>query len=229
MYFCLDTPMKVRLICVRCYSDLSWELIPHPKTVPFKRWKDKFFKWFGEYFEFFFHVNLSLYSYAHQIHTFTICPLQCYPITPLTVAEKLVGCSLVFITLSIPSRCCIWQCILISFSCQWLAETFEDRREREAEGEWIGLENCKRISSAVGERDCWCRCLKGMLVVCTCPVNLLVSCVTNTALHSCPSGHQFLSPPSPPVHPARTNACCYTQPIKLFRAWLQQIEHDHSQ
>ena len=172
---------------------------------------------------------VSLYSHAQQIHTFAICLLQCYPITPLMVAEKLLGCSLVFITLSIPGRCCIWQCILISFSCQWLAETFEGWREREAEGEWIGLENWERISSAEGERDCWCRCLRGMLVVCICPVNLPVSCVTNTVLHSYPSGHQFLSPSSPPVHPATTNACRYTQCIKLFRAGLQRIEHNCSQ
>lgn len=38
-----------------------------------------------------------------------------------------------------------------------------------------------------------------MVVVCVCHVTL-VSCVTNTALHSSPSGHPFLSPPSP-VHP----------------------------
>jgi len=80
-------------------------------------------------------VNLSLYSHAQQIHTFAICLLQCYPVTPLTVAEELLGCSLALITLSVPRHCCIWQCILISFSRQRLAEMFEDRGEREAEGE----------------------------------------------------------------------------------------------
>lgn len=49
---------------------------------------------------------------------------------------------------------------------------------------------------------------------------------TQLCIH--PSGHQFLSPPSHPVHPARANAC-YTQCIKLFRAWLQWIEHNYSQ
>lgn len=78
LYFCLDTPMKVRLICVRCYSDLSRESIPHPATLPFKRWKDKFFKRFEEYFEVFFHVNLSLYSYAQQIHNLSIAVLSHY-------------------------------------------------------------------------------------------------------------------------------------------------------
>lgn len=66
-------------------------------------------------------------------------------------------------------------------------------------------------------------------MVCVCPLNLLVSCVTNTVLHSHPSEHQFLSLPSHPVHPARANACCYTQCIKLFRALFQQIERNHSQ
>lgn len=65
-------------------------------------------------------------------------------------------------------------------------------------------------------------------MVCICPVKLWVSCGTNAALRSCPSGHRFLSPPSP-VHPARTNVCWCTQCVTLLRAWLQQIEHDRSQ
>lgn len=143
----------------------------------------------------------------------------------------------------VPSHCSDWQCILISFSCQLLAEILENWKEGEADKCWIGLESWTVINCwGPRQRDCF-RCWRGGSGVCICPEKLLLLRVTNTVmfLYIRTSVLEFLFSSCPSRESKglllytvwsccgawlqHTELCYSTQPFPIVSSALPQVLH----
>lgn len=149
LYFCLDTPMKVRLICIRCYTDLSWELIIQ-KLCHLKDEKTSSSNSSGSILSFsFMWIYLSVPACPTDIHlrNLSIAVLSHYSSNSSRKIARLQPCIHHALNPKLLLHLAVYfDYLFLPVACRdvWGLEGKRSRRR-------IGLENCERISFAERE------------------------------------------------------------------------------